>query len=214
MNRARKDNVVVKKLQDETLVYDLKRNKAYCLNETSALVWELCDGKRSIADISAEVSSRLKGAVSEDFVRIALDQLNKNGLLKAGAKDYFGNMSRREVVRRVGFSSVAALPIVSYIVAPEAAMAQSCLPLGQNRGCTSNAECCSSAICIGTPGHCCSSSSTGANGPGFRQCLPTGTVCSDVAAFAGRCCSGVGFPFTGAFVCPVGEDPCECSAFV
>ena len=59
MNKARKDDIVVKKLKDETLIYDLKENKAYCLNETSAMVWRLCDGKRSAVEIAEEISREL-----------------------------------------------------------------------------------------------------------------------------------------------------------
>ena len=39
MPRARQDELVVEELQDETLVYDLERHKARCLNRTAALVW-------------------------------------------------------------------------------------------------------------------------------------------------------------------------------
>ena len=38
MPRARQDELVVEELPDETLVYDLKRHKALCLNRTSVLV--------------------------------------------------------------------------------------------------------------------------------------------------------------------------------
>ena len=40
MPRARQDELVVEELPDETLVYDLKRHKARCLNRTAALVWQ------------------------------------------------------------------------------------------------------------------------------------------------------------------------------
>ena len=46
---AKKDNIVVQKLDDETLVYDRKENKAFCLNETSALVWELIRFSNSLS---------------------------------------------------------------------------------------------------------------------------------------------------------------------
>jgi hypothetical protein len=39
MPRARRDELVVEELDDETLVYDLERHKARCLNHTAALVW-------------------------------------------------------------------------------------------------------------------------------------------------------------------------------
>ena len=38
MPRVRQDELIVEDLQDETLVYDLERHKASCLNGTAALV--------------------------------------------------------------------------------------------------------------------------------------------------------------------------------
>ena len=42
--KARKENLVVQESNGEVLIYDLDTNKAFCLNETSALVWQACDG--------------------------------------------------------------------------------------------------------------------------------------------------------------------------
>ncbi|HZH35571.1 MAG TPA: hypothetical protein VEX64_12070 [Pyrinomonadaceae bacterium] len=36
--KARENDLVVQELKDEVLIYDLKINKAYCLNETSAAI--------------------------------------------------------------------------------------------------------------------------------------------------------------------------------
>ena len=52
MPRARQDELVVEELSDETLVYDLKRHKANCLNRTAALVWQDCDGQTSVSQPS------------------------------------------------------------------------------------------------------------------------------------------------------------------
>ena len=38
--RARKDGLVIKELVNETLVYDLERDEAQCLNQTAPLVWK------------------------------------------------------------------------------------------------------------------------------------------------------------------------------
>ena len=48
---ARKECLVIKELPDETLVYDTKHDKAHCLNNTAALVWKNCDGKRTITQL-------------------------------------------------------------------------------------------------------------------------------------------------------------------
>ena len=38
--RRRKDEIIVQELNGEVLIYDLKSNKAICLNEVSSLVWD------------------------------------------------------------------------------------------------------------------------------------------------------------------------------
>ncbi len=126
--KARKHNIVIQKIEDETLVYDLDENKAYCLNETSALVWGLCDGTRDASDISNEMSTKLKTLINEEFVHLALDQLSKDGLLNDSGQDYFSGLSRREIISKIGFSTAVALPLVAAIVAPEIVDAASCLP--------------------------------------------------------------------------------------
>ena len=42
---ARQEGLVIQEMPDEVLVFDLKTNKAHCLNETAAFVWKACDGK-------------------------------------------------------------------------------------------------------------------------------------------------------------------------
>jgi len=74
---SRQDDIVVQQSKDEILIYDLKLNRALCLNETSALVWRLCDGTKSVEEISQAISKKLKTPVSEDLVFLALDQLKK-----------------------------------------------------------------------------------------------------------------------------------------
>jgi hypothetical protein len=124
---SRKANIVIQEFENEVLIYDLKINKAFCLNETSHLVWQLCNGINSIADISRNLSKKLKVNYSEDLVWLALDQLKKNNLLENSSEIEidFGALSRREVIRKVGLSSVIALPIIASIVAPTAIHAAS-----------------------------------------------------------------------------------------
>ena len=53
MPRARQIELHVEELPDETLVYDLERHKARCLNRTAALVWRHCDGQTGVAEVAA-----------------------------------------------------------------------------------------------------------------------------------------------------------------
>lgn len=125
--RSRQDNIIIQEIKGEVLIYDLKENKAFCLNETSALVWQLCDGNKSVAEISQLISRQLKTPASEDLVWLAIDQLKRENLLfnSQNMETKFKGLSRREIVKKVGFASMVALPVISTLVAPLSAHAQS-----------------------------------------------------------------------------------------
>ncbi len=124
---SRKDEIVVQELNGEVLIYDLRTNKAFCLNETSSLVWEACDGNTSVSDISRSISRKLNAPANDDLIWLALDQLKKEKLIANGDEviSNFEGMSRREVIKKVGLASVIALPVIASLVAPKAAMAAS-----------------------------------------------------------------------------------------
>jgi hypothetical protein len=153
---SRTQDLVVQELNGELLIYDLRDHRAFCLNETCALVWKACDGSKTVADIGAKLGG-------DDIVWLALDQLREEKLLDGAAelKAGFNGMSRREVIRKIGLGSMVALPIISAIVAPTAASAQSCLPT--DGSCTLSAQCCS---------NCCKNV-----GGGIQQCKPGGGAC-------------------------------------
>lgn len=181
--KARQNNIVIHLLKDELLIYDLTMHKAYCLNETSALVWNLCDGDNSVSDISKMLSKKLKSTVTEDFVWLALNDLKKENLLAGGQEiaNKLDRLSRREVIRRVGFASMLALPVISSLIAPAAAVAQSCGTVGQS--CSppnSLGDCCSgTAYCGGTS--VCQACIAPSNSTGCRataaQCATLGYIC-------------------------------------
>jgi len=131
--KSRTDNIVVQEMNEEVLVYDLDSNKAVCLNETAAIVWKLCDGKRTASEIAEEVSNKLKKPVADELIWLAIDQLKRENLLSNGeaVETSFNGLTRREVVRKVGIASMVALPLVSSIVAPQAIAAQTvCVAVG------------------------------------------------------------------------------------
>lgn len=186
---TRKDDIVVQELHKEILVYDLKINKAYCLNETSALVWRECDGTRGANEISRRVSSRMGAAVSEDIVWLALNQLKTDNLLDESGSftTPLDGMNRREIVRRIGFASMVALPVISSLVAPRAAWAQSVNNCGPIGNCTAG-----STLCICTPPVQPGSN----NNPDGCRCLTNGDC-------VGNC--SCGNPCTAGPPCPTGE---------
>ena len=147
--KARKDDLVVQGSGDELLVYDLKENQAICLNRTSKLIWEKCDGAKSPWEIRKSLEEALETSIDEDIVWLGLAQLNEKGLLEKGADEaelleQHSGLSRREVVKRIGLTSVA-IPIVASLVAPTAVQAQTCMnpPGSQPNGtpCTESCGC-------------------------------------------------------------------------
>ena len=123
--KARQNDIVIKELEGEILIYDLNSKKVFCLNEASALIWQACDGKRSVSEITNVISKKLKTEVNEDLVWLALDRLKKENLI-TNSDDIIGNfngLSRREVIKKIGFSSMVAIPIITSIVAPTAVQA-------------------------------------------------------------------------------------------
>ena len=120
---ARKSGLVIQEMPGEVLVYDLDRDKAHCLNESAALVWQSCDGSNSVQDIVRRLEESSRGKVNEDLVWLALDQLNENDLLEAGTGTHFKGQSRREVLKKIGLASVIALPVIASLVTPQSVMA-------------------------------------------------------------------------------------------
>ena len=138
---ARQNGLVVQEMPDEVLVYDMDTNKAHCLNQSAAFVWKSCDGNNSIMDIVRQFESNGSGKVTEDFVWLAIDQLNENGLLENKVAPRFQGQSRRQVLKNIGLASMVAVPVIASLVAPPQALGSiSC-------ACTSNARCATLTSC-------------------------------------------------------------------
>ena len=140
---ARKEGLVIQELPDEVLVYDLDRDRAHCLNETAAFVWQRCDGRTTTGDIARSLATKVNSPVDEKVVWFAIDQLKRNHLMTNTpvAPQLVAGMNRREMVRALGLAAVIAVPVVTSIMAPTPAQAATCLASGQP--CTTSPQCCS-----------------------------------------------------------------------
>lgn len=171
----RKEELVIQKIGDELLVYDLVANKAFALNSSSRLIWELCTGDKTIPDIAKSAAGKLGASVNEEFVWLALDRLNKENLLETGTGlfKFHPDISRRETIKRAGLVSMVALPTVFSLVAPRVVDAQSagCSVTPFALGCT----CGNSGSCAS---NCCNFFAPGQTG----SCVPAGNV-----ALGGAC---------------------------
>lgn len=147
--RARQNQLVVRELGDETLVYDLERDMAHCLNRVAADVWKCCDGERSVAEIARLVTNEAISPVDEQVVWYALEQLGNDHLLQESVTppSAAAGLTRRELLKRVGVTAAVAVPVISSLSAPAAQANVSCVP--QNGMCGSGTgECCAPFACI------------------------------------------------------------------
>jgi hypothetical protein len=126
--RARVQGLVVRRLKDETLVYDLKRHRAHCLGLVTAEVWQACDGARTVAEIAAAVEAATGHVLGEDGVGLALLRLERARLLEGPRLPLPTSPARRAALRLLAVGSGIA---VASIVAPTPAQAASCTPSGQ-----------------------------------------------------------------------------------
>src|SRR5215217_6945311 len=123
----RTENLVVNELPDELLIYDLEKNKAFCLNETARLIMNECNGETSIDEAVINLNRKLKSKVPEEVIWMVVEQLKKSDLLK---NDYqipvqiTNKVTRRKILRSAALLGLA-LPVISSLVAPTAVNAQS-----------------------------------------------------------------------------------------
>jgi len=163
--KAREKDLVTRQIPGELLVYDLKRHKAFCLNETAAAVWKNCNGKRNIDELARLLSDDDKPPIDEKVVWLALDQLEKSNLLrnKVFRPSGLPSVSRRDLIR-MGVVAAITLPLVTTITAPTAAQTgtpvSDAVCTGRHQsdpgGCGNN-PCLPPAVgkCINGPGNTC-----------------------------------------------------------
>lgn len=196
--QSRQSNIVVQELENEILIYDLKTNKAYSLNETSAMIWQLCDGQKTVTEISQSLAGKLKQPITEDVIWLALDQFKRDNLLENNDQFEidFNGLSRRQVMKKIGLASMMMIPLISSVIAPTAATAASG-GFALTAACTSNSQCrsnnciaCSGSSCAGSS-TCCAPGNAG-NAPGtvVNSCNFEFTCSNPVFGQVQKCCSG------------------------
>ena len=140
---ARSEGLIIESMEDEVLVFDLKSQKSHCLNRTAVLIWKHCDGQTNVAQMSRILNKDLDVLISEQAIWLGLKQLAGAHLLqeRLNTPANVAKVSRRELIRRVGLTAAATLPLILTITAPTAKAQGSCLPRGA--ACTLNSQCCS-----------------------------------------------------------------------
>jgi len=148
--RSRTDNLVIRELDDETLVYDLERDEAHCLNQAAALVWQQCDGKTTALQAADALKDKFSSSVDTDFIWLAVKQLERFHLVESSPK--FPAVSRRALVLKYAPAALA-LPVIMSISAPTPAIAGSCTAAGDPCG-PGLPPCCPGLGCGSNPLRC------------------------------------------------------------
>lgn len=147
---ARTEELIVRQIATDTLVYDKLQHKALCLNESAAFLWQHCDGKTPASTLAAKMETHFNAPASEEVVLLGLTQLSKQGLLRdrleMSREMTAAGMSRRTMLRRTGVAAAVTLPLVTAIIAPTAAHAATGGAAGSP--CSTNSQC-ASGTCLG-----------------------------------------------------------------
>ena len=150
--KARKEDLIVKELSDEVLIYDLKCHKAHHLDPVMAFIWKHCDEHTTVTELAKQMQQRLGKTFDADLLWIALRRLDRASLLqKPIPQAPKVNSSRREMTRKIAL--LGGLAVVS-ILAPTAASAASCVPSGGPCALVNPGACCSLTCINGAPPHC------------------------------------------------------------
>ncbi|GAB4425699.1 MAG: hypothetical protein Kow0031_05350 [Anaerolineae bacterium] len=112
---------------DELVIYDLSRDCGHALNPTAAFVFEQCDGQTSVDQIADRMATELNISHTRQVTDLALERLRQAGLLAETAPIVAAGLSRRDVLKLAGKAGFAAamLPVVTTLLVPSAAQAQS-----------------------------------------------------------------------------------------
>jgi hypothetical protein len=123
-SKSFRERFIIQHVGTETLLYDEIRHKAFCLNQVSGLIWKLAEKPRTLKQLAEAASSELQHPVSEDIVRFALADLDRDGLLEPRAESHdLMAPSRREMVKKLGVGAALMMPLVTSVFAPTPAFA-------------------------------------------------------------------------------------------
>lgn len=177
------ENLITQEFEDELLIYDLGKHKVFNLNQTAALVWQNSDGTKEVREIAQAIQKKLGKPVSEQVVWLALEGLKKEELVnfETNVPEELKGLSRRDVIKKIGLTSMVALPLVIGMVAPlaihGASLSDACDPGGSGGGIGNDPnKTRNGGACMGH-GNCCSNRCCPTAGGGHGVCVPRSASC-------------------------------------
>ncbi|MBS1824092.1 MAG: PqqD family protein [Acidobacteria bacterium] len=123
---AIKKGITIEELPGEIIAYDLGSHRAHCLNRSAVEIWRCCDGTMTVEEIASRLHQQIGLPKDPELVRLGLEQLKAARLLEVESVEPAADPppSRRAMSRRHSLAAMA-IPVVTSIAVPTAAMAQS-----------------------------------------------------------------------------------------
>ena len=101
MAARRIDGVRIERVADEILAVKLGTAEAHALNQSAAIVFDMCDGTASKSEIAAEIQRRTGLPADEGIVDLALGELGDAGLVVLDRSEPSVAGTRRSLMRRL-----------------------------------------------------------------------------------------------------------------
>jgi len=122
MAAKRVGGVHIERAADEILAVKTATSEAHALNQSAAVIFDLCDGTVSKSEMAARLQRRTGLPADEEIVDLALAELADAGLVVLDSREQLATVTRRSLIRRFALSAaaVAMLPIVETILVPPA----------------------------------------------------------------------------------------------
>jgi hypothetical protein len=127
--RLQSDSLILEQLPNELMIYDREQNKAFCLNQTAAFVWNHADGKTNVVEMAKRLGQQSDKPVkeNEEVVWFAMEMLAKDGLLDSSTVLPLPvqELTRRKMLQRLGVGAIALPVVTALFVSPAKAHASS-----------------------------------------------------------------------------------------
>lgn len=134
---------------DELMVHVVGTAETHLLSSTTASVWQRCDGRASRVDLESVFADQ-PAELRPELVQLALDQLEKAGLVEDGGDSSdLQRESRRRFLRKAAIAAVA-VPTITTVVTAQPAAASS----HETTGCSSANPCPDNQLCNASTGVC------------------------------------------------------------
>lgn len=152
---ARSKDLITQQVEGELVVFDKAQDKAHVLNPTAALVWQNCDGKRTVSEVAQIVAEQTGTPAQDGVVWYALAQLHEQELLEDAVRvpSNVQGLTRRQFIGRFALAA-AVIPVVKTLQAPTPQQASSCSLCNPLTGleCCNGDVCCLATSCVPAPG--------------------------------------------------------------